>query len=352
MPNSPPSVLLAQSFAFISSLAAMSIPATQKRSCRKTMAAVERCVSGCWRDPCFAHAPVQQQQQEGLRLAFTAAASRLMWVAALTTFACAAAPAPTQGQSAAPPAPFIASTTPLPEAATRPAASSVDEPTQAEAGYVELDVPGFLPAVLYVPGPAVTPRPLVVAGHGAGGIPEGECDYWRQLTHGSAFLLCLRGARTDTRWPSGYYYPDHRALEREMLSALAAFDRHYPGAVDRSASVYAGFSQGAIMGAAMIPAHARSFPRLVLIEGGYEYWSPAQARRFARNGGQRVLFVCGTRWCATQAKAPRDWLLAAGVQARIEHAEGAGHTPGGRVMNVTAAALPWVLAGGRAWGPH
>lgn len=232
------------------------------------------------------------------------------------------------------------------------AATPVAEALPASAatgtsGFDELPVPGFLPAVVFAP--ASTPSaPLIVASHGAGGMPEWECEYWRRLSRGRAFLLCLRGERTSNASPSGYFYRTHLALGREFRAALAAFRERFASA-PRSAAIYAGFSQGAIMGAPMIVEHAAEFPYLTLIEGGYEYWSAATARSFARHGGKRVLFVCGTQWCADKSEIPARWLRQANVEVRIEHAPGAGHTPGGEVMTRTSEALPWLTAGDAAW---
>ena len=61
------------------------------------------------------------------------------------------------------------------------------------------------------------------------------------------------------------------------------------------------------------------------------------------------MFVCGTKWCKDKAEIPARWLTQAKVEARIEYAEGAGHTPGGAVMVRTAAALPWVVEGDSSW---
>lgn len=224
-----------------------------------------------------------------------------------------------------------------------------NQPVAAATGgaFEALEIPNYLPAVVFRPSlPGA--HPLVVAAHGAGGAPEGECDYWRRLTHERAFLVCLRGERTNNSRPSGYYYRTHLALEEEFVAALAAFARRFPEA-PRGAALYAGFSQGAIMGAPMIVDHGDQFPYLALLEGGYEYWSPDHARRFAKTGGKRVLFVCGTQWCADKTKAPAEWLREANIEVRIEHAPGAGHTPTGEVMTRTRAALPWLTEGDPAW---
>lgn len=214
--------------------------------------------------------------------------------------------------------------------------------------YQSLEVPGFLPAVLYLPD-TNEPRPLVVANHGAGGMPEWECDHWRQLTEGHAVLLCLRGSRTRNDRPSGYYYKTHLALGAELRAALSALKKLHPERIAPDSGVYAGFSQGAIMGAPVVPEYGKEFPTLALIEGGFQYWSPARARRFAETGGRRVLFACGTTWCANGSREPAEWLKASGVEVRIEYAEGAGHTAGGEVMKRTENALPWLLAGDRNW---
>jgi predicted esterase len=225
-----------------------------------------------------------------------------------------------------------------------PPAENPNEPFRA------LDVPGFLPAVLYEPSTSARRAvPLVVASHGAGGVPEAECSYWREVTRGRAILLCLRGARIDVRWDSGYYYPTHHELERELQAALDALTALPRINIDWASSQYVGFSQGATMGAVMIVNHAERFPHLVLIEGGVQYWSVAHARAFARHGGKRVLFVCGTRSCDKDAKKALEWLRMAKVDARVEYAQGAGHTPAGAVFERLIEAFPWVTAGEDAW---
>jgi predicted esterase len=189
---------------------------------------------------------------------------------------------------------------------------------------------------------------LIVAAHGAGGVPEWECEYWRHLSRGRAFLLCLRGAGLSKAEPSGYFYRTHITLGQEFRAAIKAFRERFSSA-PRSAALYTGFSQGATMGAQMILEHGREFPYLALLEGGYDYWSRANAQRFGRLGGKRVLFVCGTQYCANKAKIPAAWLREANVEVRIEHALGAGHTPTGEVMTLTLSALPWLTAWEGVW---
>lgn len=203
-----------------------------------------------------------------------------------------------------------------------------------------LPVAGFLPAVLFVPA-GDEKRPLLVAAHGAGGTPEWECEYWSRLLHEQSFVLCLRGSSLGRG--GGYYYRDEYALEAELVAAeqaaRAAEPRILPG------GSYAGFSQGASMGSAIIAKHGASFSRLVLIEG-FQRWNIPRARKFAKAGGQRVLFACGTKECNAVATESARWLERGGISARVEYAPGAGHTPTGAVEERVVGALPWLFSAG------
>jgi predicted esterase len=226
-----------------------------------------------------------------------------------------------------------------------PAATQAQPPTRAgkpAAGQTRaLAVAGFLPAVLFIPAGG-DERPLVVAAHGAGGGPEWECEYWRRLTADQRFVLCLRG--TSMGKSGGYYYRDEHALEAELVAAERAVRAEEPRISPRG-GLYAGFSQGASMGSAMIARHGGAFPSLALIEG-YEGWNIARARSFARSGGQRILFACGTSACNARATDSARWLEKGGVEARVEYAAGAGHTPLAGVMVRVEQALPWLLGDG------
>lgn len=207
-------------------------------------------------------------------------------------------------------------------------------------------MPGHQPARLWVPGGRGT-RPLIVVAHGAGGRAGFHCKLWRRITGGGAFVLCPRGTRIFPRASSGYFYRNDPALEREVLAAVGAVRAAYPR-VDPGPAVYAGYSQGAIMGALMAERHPDLFPRLVLVEGGHD-WDIPTARRWHDGGGKRVLFVCGRRACDKDAKRAQGWLERAGVQTRVEYAPGAGHTPAGRVAERVDAAFSWVVQGDDRW---
>lgn len=260
----------------------------------------------------------------------------------LLSWACTHEPAVRDAQAV--PAETAATLGPVPQPSKADAAEP--EAPVARAGLRSLEVPGFQAALLYAPSGSDT-RPLLVATHGAGGSPEWECEYWRRLSAERVFVLCLRGTPLGSY--SGFYYRDHRALEKELVAATAVARAAEPRIAPGS-GLYAGFSQGSTMGTSMIGPHGAEFPYLVLIDG-FQLWNIPAARAFARAGGKRVLIACGSKECAKVGKESVRWLEAGGVSARLEYAAGAGHTPAGAVMARIEGALPWLLADDALW-PH
>jgi len=204
---------------------------------------------------------------------------------------------------------------------------------------ITLEVPGFLPALVVVPSGSER-RPLLVAAHGAGGAPEWECEYWSRLLPERWFVLCLRG--TSLGKGGGYYFKHEYALEAELLAAERALRSREPRVADRP-GVYAGFSQGASFGSAVLFRHGAEFSRLLLLEG-FQRWNIPRARAFAKAGGKRVLFACGTKECNAAASESARWLQRSGVEVRVRYAQGAGHTPVGAVLEQVQSELGWLVA--------
>ena len=222
--------------------------------------------------------------------------------------------------------------------------------------FVELAVPGHAPAVVSLPLGATSPRPLLVAAHGAGDRAEWHCELWRGIVGDRAFVLCPQGRRTDERVPpanASYYYPDHFALDRELEAAIRALGERYREFLDSSRAVYTGFSQGAIHGSQVIVLHPEKFPRAALVEGGngfFNEWSVYAARKYANGGGKRVLFACGSPACVRTAERCAGYLKKAGVEARVVHAEGAGHSYGPPMDAELRASFEWLVEGDARFG--
>jgi predicted esterase len=223
--------------------------------------------------------------------------------------------------------------------------------------FVELPVEGFGSSIVWVPPASAEARPLLVAAHGAGGRPEHHCVRWREVTGGQAFLLCTRGHAMNRFLPpeqQGYFYDGHHELGRETLAALASLESHFEGRVDASGAIYAGYSQGATMGALFLhasSAHGARFSRVAMIEGGSEQWNVPLSQQFRAAGGQRVLFVCGQKSCGTGAERSARYLEQGGVETQVRVAEGGGHTYLGAVGDEVERGFAWLIEGDPRWQP-
>jgi len=224
-------------------------------------------------------------------------------------------------------------------------------PLASDPPIVPLAVDGFPDAVVSVPLGATSPRPVVVATHGMWDFPEGLCDDQRWIFRDRAWVVCPRGRPLPDRT---FRYDSADSLRREIDADVRSLAARYPGYVDDGAMLYTGFSLGAILGVAIITREPARFPRAVLIEGGEDKWTQALAARYARAGGQRVLFACGLRGRVPAAQQAASMLGRAGVDARVVLGKlpDAGqfiHWYNGPIADETLAAAPWLLGGDPRW---
>lgn len=217
-------------------------------------------------------------------------------------------------------------------------------------GFAHLPVAGFLPAVVAWPTQkSDRPLPIVVALHGSYDQPEWNCEVYQQVVRGSAVVLCPRGR---LRWDTPtdppmmrFFFPSTGGwIFREVDAALSALKESAPGRIADGPVVYAGFSQGAILAAPLLPSRGARFSRAILVEGGAG-WSNDGARAYAKAGGQRVLFACGQSGCNTRAHATAATLEKAGVRTKVTYAPDQGHTYDGAVQRDIAQAFAWLVEG-------
>ena len=224
-----------------------------------------------------------------------------------------------------------------------PAVHEVVQTRPPEALPTTLPLEGFEPAILQLPSEH-RPLALFVVTHGAGGQAEWHCRHYETMLGPYAGLLCLTGKRMAARDPTrGYYYPNHVELGIELQTAQKVMlETHGPSVLGETA-VYIGYSQGATMGALAVGEHGKFWPLMALVEGGFDSWSPALARKYKSGGGQRVLFVCGTEHCQKNALKAVSTLGAAGLETKLLYARGAGHRPDGPVASCVREGLKWLL---------
>jgi predicted esterase len=217
---------------------------------------------------------------------------------------------------------------------------------------LRLPVEGHGDALLVIPD-GEQPRPLLIAAGGAGDRPDWQCRAWQAIVAGRAFVLCVRGLPLNpgaAESQQQYYFKNHFDLEREILAALRSAEAVLGARLDATEVLYAGFSQGATMGALVVMRHPKRFPRAVLIEGGVYDWSDSAAQSYRRAGGQRVLFACGQPSCLVRARRSSDALEHAGISARAVFGAG-GHTYEAGVGAELRAQFDWLVEGAPRWSP-
>ena len=225
-------------------------------------------------------------------------------------------------------------------------------PLAAAEPLIEIEVADHGTAVVSLPLGATEARPVLVATHGNYDRPDWTCAIWRSIVADDGFVLCPRGvvrADSPSRSDPRFHYVTNLHLEREIEAALAALEDRFADYVAPPPHVFAGFSQGAIMGVPIIGRQPQWFDRAVLVEGGFDRWSRGGVEAFAAAGGKRVLFACGQWDCDRGAKTTGKWFESAGIESRVVFAKGAGHTYGGEVAELIAGAWSWVVAGDERW---
>lgn len=238
------------------------------------------------------------------------------------------------------------------DAAAPPATDDRPKALTASAALVDLAVEGFPPAVVSLPLGARSARPVVVATHGNFDHPGWQCEQWRAVVQDRAFVLCPRGTpRPDSPAPDDtrFTYGSNLTLEQELDAALAALKARYPDHVAEGEVLYTGFSLGAIMGVVIASRRPSLYPRLVLVEGGFDRWTAGRARAFADGGGRKVLFVCGQKGCELAARGAAKLLERRGVATRVELVPRQGHSYGGPMNEPIRQAWDWLLEGDERW---
>ncbi len=245
-----------------------------------------------------------------------------------------------------------ASASPLPQ----PTPSSTPlAPLEAAEPFVELPLPDAHAAVVSLPLGSVGPKPVLVATHGAGGRASTHCALWRGVVENRAFVVCPRGTAIYPHGPphaTGYFYNGHPALGVEITKALAALAARYPERVDLEDPVFAGYSQGANMGALLLPTHAARFARAVLWEGGvgeFQEWNIRVSERFFERGGRRVVLACGRPVCFENAQRTSGFMLRGGLATQLVYVAGAGHTYAGELGERVRDAFAWLVEGDPRW---
>ncbi len=208
-------------------------------------------------------------------------------------------------------------------------------------------------ALAYVP-PGAGPFAGLFATHGAGGRAEDHLRYWADLLDDEYIIFSIEGSPLSRAHPNqGSYYPNHLDLRDEVvdlvehLSLPEVVTRYeYASLLEHRPWVYAGYSQGATMGALFALERGDLFDRLILIEGGTEGFSHRRVKDFEQSGGRAILWVCGTNGCRDKARLAEAVATRGGLASVVEMVPGAGHIYWGAVEERVRDRLSWILSRG------
>lgn len=217
-------------------------------------------------------------------------------------------------------------------------------PLEATSWLVPLPVEGFADALVAVPLGSRERRPLIVALHGNFDRPEWACGSWREVAGPDPFILCLRGKERSDSPPGDarFTYAGSLSATKELNAARIALHKRFGDRLLETNSVYAGFSLGAIVGVSIAVQTPALYPRLALVEGGYESWNASTARQYQKGGGERVLFVCSQRGCLSKAREAAKLLRKAGVLAEVVDGGDHGHRYDGPIADATRSRWTWL----------
>ena len=234
-----------------------------------------------------------------------------------------------------------------PAGEVRPEVRRTDSGDQyaAASGLRDLSVPGFGDAVIFVPAEK-NPRVMVVALHGNFDRPEWQCREWARLGRRRFLVLCPRGvARDDTpendkRWT----YRGYHNTRAEIAAAMASIQRESKPARLVERVLVSGFSLGAIHLKRIVWDDPTAYTHVLFVEGGHEGWGERRARRHARAGGARLLFVCGQTVCRNGATQAVSLVGLFGGRAAVRFDGSVGHRYSGPVADLISDAVPWFLS--------
>ena len=244
------------------------------------------------------------------------------------------------------------SPTPIPSAS--PSASPTPTPTPTPV--VSLPLPTPLPPLhasswleelpdslgfVSPPAGASDLRPVVVGVHGALDRPDWACSEWRAIFGPRPFIVCPGGAPAQ----GAFVWRSADALMSAISRALDAVSAKYGPYIAEGPRVYAGFSQGAVLGAAVVQAAPQTYPYAVFLEGLGDVSTRRFTRKFHDDGGKRVMLACSQAGCEATRRSSLAALEAAGIDAKIVYAGPIGHTVNGKVIDTVKTQLPWLLAG-------
>lgn len=204
--------------------------------------------------------------------------------------------------------------------------------------------PSAMPiAFILAPIGATGPRTLhlVIPLHGSA---EEQCRSWQRALGSEFFVLCpLLPSNPGSVPGSEANYPDIASLEARIRESLHAAKARFGRHLDTGPISLSGEGLAADRAVLLARTEPSFFPRVLLLDGGFDAWSPVQIQVFSERGGQRVHFICkGIGPCSLRAEHRALLSRRFGLEAKVSQLE-PGRTLG--EPRLLAEYFTWLIEG-------
>jgi hypothetical protein len=188
-----------------------------------------------------------------------------------------------------------------------------------------LDIGSGESAFVALPVGAREPRAIVVGVHGAGDRPDWSCFEWQQVTAGWAFVVCPHGV-VHPRDPQAFVWGSAEAIASRADRAVAALRMRYGAWALDAPLVYAGWSQGGTLAAAVVRSRPGVYDRVVLVEVGHTPLdADAVAAGLVSGGVTQAVLSCSSWNCRSFAHSFAPVAQRRGITLRTVDVGNRGH---------------------------
>ncbi len=226
------------------------------------------------------------------------------------------------------------------EAAGAPA---VEPRASRHVGPFEIPFKEERTAFVVAPRSRSVPARLIAMLHGVCVGPEYTCGSWTETAATTGFLVCPTGNKSCE--PGGQGGPTWEEpfadMDSDLELALSATQATFPGEIDRSGAILAGFSRGAYVAVILAVRHPGRWPFLILNEADVELTVPMM-----RHAGVRAVALIAGEWGA-QIEGERktaEALRKEGYPIEFLAMPKAGHFYSTNIESIMREAIDFVLA--------
>ena len=246
-----------------------------------------------------------------------------------------------QGRRDAPPPPSLREAdVPILPASTPELAT---EPTPRHIGPFEIPFLGERTAFVVAPRSRSVPARLIAMLHGVCVGPEYTCGSWTETAASTGYLVCPSGNKSCE--PGGQGGPTWEEpfadMDGDLELAVSATLSTFPGEIDRSGAILAGFSRGAYVAVILAVRHPGRWPFLILNEADVELTVPMM-----RYAGVRAVALLAGEW-GSQLEGERktyEALKKEGYPIQLWVMPKAGHFYSANIEDIMGEAIEFVLA--------